>query len=451
VVARCGARAGPMPAVGLLLLCCVMAGCTPDHSVGRSGTPAQVVSPVPTSAPPAPVPDTPEPTSAPPVSQAEVDRLRALGYLEYDQDVPEPSGKGVVFLDRDRAQPGYTLVVYASSCRCDLITLEGGLVNTWSTSPCRRWEFALLLEDGDLLVVGSDADEATGADARIAERYLARLAWSGEEVWRRRLPVHHYLELTPQGQLMTLLFERRRIAAVDPDIDAVDCSLALLSMDGEVVERMSLYDVVAASRRRFPLHVSRQGIRGDCCIDLFHSNAVKRVQCSDSTGTNPICAAGNVVVTSRHQDAVLVVNWPRRELVWFWGPGELSGPHDGSILADGTLLVFDNGLDRSSSRIVELDVANGQLARYAPRDPDFFTRVMGACQKLPNGNLLITLTDGCYGIELGMDGARAWAYSGVARSPSGRRAKIARMTRIPQATVEAILARQRTSSGVEGP
>ena len=69
----------------------------------------------------------------------------------------------------------------------------------------------------------------------------------------------------------------------------------------------------------------------------------------------------HVLLTSRNQDAVFIVDWRREELVWAWGPGELSGPHGGTVLEDGRILIFDNGLGREWSRIVEIDPLSGEI------------------------------------------------------------------------------------------
>jgi len=151
----------------------------------------------------------------------------------------------------------------------------------------------------------------------------------------------------------------------------------------------------------------------------------------------------NVLVTSRHQDAVMVINWPTRELVWFWGRGELSGPHDGTLQADGNLLIFDNGLVRGWSRVIEVDpMARLIVRKYTtPRKESFRTRVMGSSQRLPNGNVLITNSSGGQGIELTASGQPVWVYMGTRRNDEGKRSKIPRMRRVPVSTVERILER----------
>jgi hypothetical protein len=144
-----------------------------------------------------------------------------------------------------------------------------------------------------------------------------------------------------------------------------------------------------------------------------------------------IYGADAVLVTSRHQDDLFVIDRAARKLLWHWGRGVLSGPHDGTMLSDGRLLVFDNGLARKSSRVLELDpLAPEALRQFAPGGSGFFDRVMGSSQRLPNGNTLIVHSEGGSAVELSPEGAPVWTYEGTLATPDGHRVKISRMRRL---------------------
>jgi hypothetical protein len=57
------------------------------------------------------------------------------------------------------------------------------------------------------------------------------------------------------------------------------------------------------------------------------------------------------------------------------------------MLSNGNILVFDNGLTRGWSRVLDLNPFSPKaLVQYAPSGAArFFDRVMGSCQRLPNG------------------------------------------------------------------
>lgn len=420
--------------VAVVVVSCLLTACAPER-----GKTSATANPLPTSNP-----HQLEPGVDPALEDpSDLDKLRALGYLDYSDAPTQTPGEGTIRWDREAAYPGYTLVVYSGACSCDLITLDGAVVKTWSDKPCRRWEQARLLPGGDLLVVGTRSNSEDRVSQQMAGRFLLRLSWDGEVVWRRQLAVHHDVEVTPDGKLLTLLFERRVIDEIDPEVEVWDDVLALLSLEGEVLEKISLYDVLASSKRRFPLQIAgRSEKNGERWIDLFHCNSAEWMKHPDLAGRHPVYELTNVLITSRHQDAVMVINWRTRELVWHWGRGELSGPHAGTVQDDGKLLIFDNGLDRAWSRVVEVDPVAAIITRSftTPRKEDFRSRVMGSNQRLPNGNVLITNSVGGQGIELTSDGQPAWVYLGTRYNDDGYRIKIARMRRIPTQELGLILA-----------
>ena len=77
--------------------------------------------------------------------------------------------------------------------------------------------------------------------------------------------------------------------------------------------------------------------------------------------------------------------------------------------------MFDNGLARNWSRVVELDPASGEIVWEFRGDPQtsFHTAICGAAQRLPNGNTLITDSDSARVIEVAGDGEIVWEF----RSP----------------------------------
>jgi len=369
----------------------------------------------------------------------DLDRLRVLGYLDLSEEPPQIPGEGTVLWEQEKAQPGYTLIVYAGACACDLIKLDGTVVQSWQDRECHRWEQAHLLSDGDLLVVGTDQP----VSKQMEGRFLLRLRWDGSVRWRRRLSVHHDIEETPDGLWLSLMMQPRRVDEIDPDIDIWDDILTLLDQDGRVVETLSLYDILNSSKLRFPIQMAGHSEKdGDTWIDLFHCNAAEWMRYEQLFDRHPLYGPDNILITSRHQDAVMVINWRTRQLVWYWGPGELSGPHSATVLPEGNLLIFDNGLTRRWSRVIEVDPLSGTIVRKytTPKKTDFFSRVMGSCQKLANGNVLIGNSAAGQGLELTLEGKPAWVFLGTRKTKNGFREKIPRIRRMADANVAAILA-----------
>lgn len=370
--------------------------------------------------------------SATPADDERIERLRSLGYLDTSGLPKQPAGRGGRILDRAAAFPGYTLVVFAGACRCELLDFEGAVIRSWSDQPCHRWEHAELLPDGDLVVVGARDDEEKVPDPIASGRYLLRLSWDGRVVWRREINAHHDVSLTGDGKLLTLVMKRRRIPEIDPEHDVADDLITLLSPDGRVLESVSLYDVLASASPPYSFQkIAGKPHDGRLLIDLLHTNSARWMD------------DGSVLLTVRHQDEVMSIDWAARKLAWHWGRGVLSGPHEASQLPGGKILVFDNGLSRGWSRVLELDPKDpSRMTQFAPGPSRFFSRVMGSCQRLPNGNTLVVNSEGGAAFELTPQGMPAWIYEGTQQTADGHRVKIIRMRKLPAPFVETIVSRR---------
>ena len=399
-------------------------------------------SPAPVPTPP-PAPTSPSARAAE-VSRAEVERLQALGYVDVAPEVVEGKPSGVVLHDAARSQPGYNLFTNAHLCSTQLIDATGHVVRSWSLDPCFRWDNTTLLPNGDLLVVGRSerADSSkVEVDRRFdVGRYVARLGWNGEVIWKTALGAHHDAQLTPRGEIVVLTARRRAVSEVDGNRKMKDDALTLLSQDGVKLVEASLYDLLkTAPPEQFRFQPRTQG-KGH--LDLLHANSVFWMQDEQLAARDPLYAPSNVVVTIRHQDVVVVVDWDAKKVVWAWGQGELSGPHDAVVLPSGNFLVFDNGLGRRWSRVVEVDPKTRKIVwEYRASEPEtFYTQTRGASQRLANGNTLIAQSDSGRAFEVTPAGEIVWEFLNPNLS-EGKRGALVRMRRIDAALVDAWLAR----------
>ena len=374
---------------------------------------------------------TPRPTAS--ESSDELERLQALGYLDTSGIPKLGPGGGITIIDPEASYDGDSLVVFADTCRAELLAPSGEILRSWSDEHSHMWHDAELLANGDLVVVGSTLDPTTADDPVRDGRYLERLGPDGSVIWRTDIAAHHDVEVIPGDRLLTLVMERRSIPEVDPAHDVVDDRLTLLSLDGKVIESLSVYDALVASSTPFELHeVGVSDRTGSPFRDLFHCNAARWSDGSGHAAGSPSHAPDTVLVTSRHQDAILAIDWPTRRLVWSWGPGVLSGPHAASPLANGNILVFDNGLTRGWSRVLEVDPLDPTRAQqFASKGARVFSRVMGDCQRLPNGNTLFVHSEGGAAAELTARGRPVWRYEATQSTSTGHRAKISRLHRLP--------------------
>jgi hypothetical protein len=123
--------------------------------------------------------------------------------------------------------------------------------------------------------------------------------------------------------------------------------------------------------------------------DVFHTNAVK-VLSRALAPKFPLFKAGQLLVSPRHLDALAVLDPDSGKVVWA-ARGPWHAQHDPSFLDNGHLLLFDNLGSAQRSRVLEYDPQTQAFPWLYPGDSGtpFFSRIRGACQRLPNGNTLI--------------------------------------------------------------
>lgn len=389
--------------------------------------------------------------------ERDIERLRSLPYTG-GTAAPRGEPAGVVLRDPERSQPGYRLLAVPERGLAELIDEQGRLVRRWGpepepseASPARepfeRWQHVELLPGGDLLVVGADRPRP-GGRARLAQDelpgFVARYGTEGARLWKTKVPAHHDIELTPQGRLLVLTMHSRREPSISSNLPTRDDHLTLLDGDGRETEFRSLLDMVRTRPELFPLEsVQPSRLDGPLWLDLFHANSVEWMRHEQLFGRHPLYGPENVLVCFRHQNRIAVFDWREGRLLWAWGRDELGGPHDAQVLADGHILLFDNGLGRGWSRAIEIDPLSEKIVwEYRGSPPEsFYTASKGSAQRLPNGNTLLAESDEGRAIEVDRDGRVVWEYVCPHRLGDGaERAAIARMVWIAPERVAPLLA-----------
>ena len=100
---------------------------------------------------------------------------------------------------------------------------------------------------------------------------------------------------------------------------------------------------------------------------------------------------GDLILSFNTLSAVIIIDRATGAVKWRQAP-ETSSQHNPTWLPGGTVLEFDNGSRRNFSRVIEIDRAKNEVVwQYIgqPRDA-FFSMNVSGCQRLPNGNTLIT-------------------------------------------------------------
>lgn len=383
--------------------------------------------------PPAAVPG-PAPAPAPTQEdEAEsIARLSHLGYAEERDAGADPNLSGVVRHDRSRAQPGLNL--YGSGGdEVFVVDMDGRRVHTLSLAPNRqRTTFAELLADGTLAVVCN-------------YQLLTRLDWDSRVVWESPIRAHHDIAERADGVLYVPYRKPETHRGREVRFDGI----ALLSAEGKPLSSWYTFEHLDELARHHPPSpldepAAPDEVKPDRPPDYHHLNTVELLPETELGRRDPRFRAGNVLVCFRNLSVILVLDQEDWSVQWSWGPGELEGPHMPTMLADGHILVFDNGVRRRWTRVLELDPATSRITweyRGNPREA-FFSELRGSAQRLPNGNTLIAEADRGHVIEVTPAGEIVWEFWNPEVSAAGRQ-HIYRFMRHPVERIEPLLQRAR--------
>lgn len=306
---------------------------------------------------------------------------------------------------------------------------DGRLVHAWSNttgqpdpgddppSYLRGWNHVELGSDGSLYAI-------------VPLHAVLKLRPDSSVAWAAPVPAHHDLDVAVDGHVHVLTEQPRLIPAPGGPHLLLDNLITVLDAGGQPVEQHSLYDLLTtvdhlrglihdqlarraagtaghaeahrlAGRRGREVSRVLRDLPGSPC-DVLHANTLEIVPAHPGG----LWDDGDVLVAVRELDLIAVVS-PRAGTVrWWWGPGQLSGPHQPSVLPGGTVLVFDNGRAARRSRVLEINPGTGEIVFTYVADPPsaLFTELAGGCQQLPGGTLLITDAQHGRGLEISRDG-----------------------------------------------
>jgi hypothetical protein len=326
-------------------------------------------------------------------------KWRALPYLQGYRLAEGLAESRPLVVERDPAavSPGLNLYLSGHAAEAVLVDRKGRALHRWRR-PLRRlwpelasvpgmakleyWRRARLYPNGDLLAIY----EGLG---------IVKLDARSRVLWSRRGGFHHDLQVLADGRIWVLDREGRE--------EILEDFVTVLEADGRVVRRMPL--LRAFERSRFAPLLQRMERAGD----VLHTNTLEVLD-GRHAHLDPAFRKGNVLLSILKLDALAVLDPEREEIVWA-RTGSWRRQHQPAFLDDGSLLLFDNrGPGGGSSRVIELDPRTGRVRWQFGGRPgeELFSRTLGSCQRLPNGNTLITESENGRALEVTRDGRVVW-------------------------------------------
>jgi hypothetical protein len=345
----------------------------------------------------------------------EIDRLESVGYLSGSRAVPE--SKGVTEYDREAAYNALNLYTSGHAPTAILMDMEGHELWAWNCAAervwpdrdfeaqenvqnHRFWRRAHVFENGDILAIF----EGIG---------LVKLDRDSNLLWSYEGRTHHDLEVQPDGRIYTLTRKARFDSNYSQQEPILEDFVCVLDPDGRELERVSVLESLENSSYLSILQRVEWG------GDILHTNTIERLN-GRLAHLAPCFAAGNVLLSILHLDTVCVLDVKAREVVWAMNSLWYQ-QHQSTVLDNLHMLIFDNQGNRGTSRVMEFDPLTAEVIwQYSGSlDRPLYSHTCGSCDRLPNGNTLITESDAGRAIEVLMDGTIVWEFLNPYRA--GRR------------------------------
>lgn len=319
--------------------------------------------------------------------------------------------------DVTRAAPGVTLVtgLFGKRLGARLYGPNGDVIYEWPIDlfslfeKGKKYKFDALVHgdhlypNGDLLVV-------------IDHVGIARISACGDVVWKTRNGAHHSIDIDDEGFIWTprdgKTFRDARLSGAPVKIDRI---AKYDPESGEEIETVNLAGALLDSGLEGIVKSNR--LRPG---DVVHLNDVEILK-SAMAPAFPMFAAGDIMLSLRNTNAVVVLDAETRQLKW-WRVGPMHAQHDPDFQPNGEITIFDNRLGAPAtkkngysggaggSRIIAINPLNyGYRALYASNDFNkFYTSYRGKHQLLQNGNILVTESEAGRVFEATPDGRIAW-------------------------------------------
>ena len=333
-----------------------------------------------------------------------IKQLQSIGYA--NGSMPAPQEDKVTFYTEKSAYNGLNLLVSGHAPEAILMDMEGNELHRWTCDIYRAWpDFnpekplpphgcwrrAHLMENGDLYAIF----EGIG---------ILKLDKDSKLIWSLRNGAHHDLYITKEG----LIFVLTRKAYINPEYNKnepiLEDYITILEPSGEKIKEISILNLIKKST------ISPIIFRAPESGDILHTNTIEVIEEERGISKYP-WKPGSVIMSVLKLDLVFVVDLETEAILWaesdYW-----RRQHQPTLLNNGNLLIFDNRTSVNKSTVLEMDPLHRTIIwKYSGNEKmPFYTHTCGSCQRLPNGNTLITESDQGRAFEVNENKDIVWEY-----------------------------------------
>jgi len=339
-----------------------------------------------------------------------------------EQNALKRRGVGLRACDPARAFPGFTLFapLFVESRTVYLVDIEGKIVHSWSM-PYSPGLSGYLTERGTLYYNGRYPEENHLSRFPFKGGVALEADWHGKVLWQVRNPDHHHdgillrngnVLLDCMGGVPDGIARRVKGGMEEPEMRS---GQYLSRREDEAGKMYSSYLVEMTPGGKV-VWEWRTWEHLDPVADGIAEVQAPRTMWHQGNGLKEM-PDGDILASFRPTSTVVRISRKTGKIVWKLGPPTVSGQHAPTPLANGNVLIFDNGVHRLDdsmpySRVIEVDPATNQIVWKYQDSPawNFFSPRMGCAQRLRNGNTLITESSFGRFFEVTREGEVVWEY-----------------------------------------
>jgi hypothetical protein len=338
---------------------------------------------------------------------------------------------GLTFHRPQLSVKGFTIVSPLAGDSTFLIDMDGRIVHRWQFDGVTP-QYGELRPDGHLLMLGKERrfgrppSEEPGDPPPTLKQHVRRLGgdcsiireydWDGNLVWEYQNELlHHDMVRLENGN--TLFLEYVEIPAELekqvkggfkkpreklPPLIADD--IVEIDPEGKEVSRINIWKMLDPRKDRIcPL---------DRRWEWTHTNAID------------LLPDGKLLFSAREISLVGIIDPVAEEITWRYGHPKLGHQHDATVLPNGNIQIFDNGMHAEHlpwSSVIEVDPETSEVVWKFETDPPeaMYSPLISGAHRLARENVLIC--EGMTGrlLEVTRRGEPAWEWINPFVNPRG--------------------------------
>jgi uncharacterized protein (UPF0248 family) len=353
-------------------------------------------------------------------ASAVIERNQLMAAVE--QNTVKRRGVGLLASDLARASPGFILFapLFVENRNVYLIDLQGKVIHTWNT-PYSPGLSGYLTERGTLFYNGRTSESSFLSRFPFKGGVVLEADWSGKVLWELHHPDHHHhgillrngnVLLNCMGQVPEEIAQRVRGGMVERDM----LSGQYASRPKTEADKMYSDYLAELTPAGATVWEWRTWEHLDPVLDGITEIQAPRTLWAQGNSVEEL-PDGDILASFRPTSTVVRISRETGKIVWKLGTPTVAGQHAPTMLANGNVLIFDNGVHRLDdsmpyTRVIEVNPATNEIVwKYQDKPAwNFFSPRMGNAQRLPNGNTLIT--EAAFGriFEVTKNGEIVWEY-----------------------------------------